>query len=117
MTASAGSKRAQKASAPEQSRSRRVLQFVVIAIASLLFLDALVGDKGLVEIVKARQDHQDLETSLAHIRTENARLRVRARLLREDADTIEYEARERLGFIRPGEKLFILKDVAPAKPK
>ena len=94
-----------------------MVQFVVVTIASLLFLDALVGDKGLVEIVKARQDYEDLETSLAHIRTENARLRVRARLLREDADTIEYEARERLGFIRPGEKLFILKDVAPAKPE
>ena len=94
-----------------------MLQFVVVAIASLFFLDALVGDKGLVEIVKARQDYRDLETSLAHIRNQNARLRVRARLLREDADTIEHEARERLAFIRPGEKLFILKDVAPAKPK
>jgi cell division protein FtsB len=94
-----------------------VLRFVVVAIATLLFVDALVGDKGLVEIVKARQDYQDLETSLTHIRTENARMRVQARLLREDADTIEHEARERLGFIRPGEKLFILKDVAPAQPK
>ena len=92
-----------------------MLQFLVVAIASLLFLDALVGDKGVVEIVKARQDYQDLETSLAHIRSENARLRARARLLREDPETIEHEARERLGFIRPGEKLFILKDVAPAK--
>ena len=94
-----------------------MLHFVVVGIASLLFLDALVGDKGLVEIVKARQDYHDLETSLAHIRSENARLRARARLLREEADTIEHEARERLGFIRPGEKLFILKDVAPAKPE
>ena len=94
-----------------------MVRFVVVAIASLLFVDALVGDKGFVEIVKARQDYQDLETSLTHIRTENARLRVQARLLREDAETIEHEARERLGFMRPGEKLFILKDVAPAQPK
>jgi cell division protein FtsB len=94
-----------------------MLHLAVAGFATLLFLDALVGDKGLVEIVKARQDYQDLERSLEHIRTENARLRVRARLLREDADTIEAEARERLGFIRPGEKLFILKDVAPDKPK
>ena len=50
------------------------------------------------------------------IRSENARLREEARLLREDADTIERVARERLGLIKPGEKLFILKDVAPAKP-
>jgi len=31
------------------------------------------------------------------------------------ADTIEKLARERLGLIKPGEKLFILKDVSPAK--
>ena len=41
--------------------------------------------------------------------------------MRDDLERIEipgeHEARERLAFIRPGEKLFILKDVVPAKPK
>ena len=49
------------------------------------------------------------------IRSENERLREEARLLREDADTIERVARERLGLIKPGEKLFILKDVDPGQ--
>lgn len=99
-----------------QSRSRRMVQYALLAVGAIFFLDALVGDKGLVELVKTRQDHRALEASLLRIRGENARLREQARLLREDADTIERLARERLGLIKPGEKLFILKDVAPVKP-
>ena len=106
-----------KASAPPpQSRGRRMVQYALLAIGSIFFLDALVGDKGLVELVKTRQDYRTLEASLLRIRAENSRLREEARLLREDADTIEKLARERLGLIKPGEKLFILKDVAPSKP-
>ncbi len=101
---------------PPQSRGRRIVQYTLLAIGSIFFLDALVGEKGLVELVKARQDFRGLETSLLRIRGENARLREEARLLREDADTIEKVARERLGLIKPGEKLFILKDVPPVKP-
>ena len=93
-----------------------MVQYVIGALGCILFLDAIVGEKGLVEIVKARQDYSTLETSLQRVRAENARLRERARLLREDADTIEREAREQLGLIKPGEKLFILKDVSPTKP-
>ena len=93
-----------------------MVQYALLAIGSIFFLDALVGDKGLVELVKTRQDYRTLEGSLLRIRSENSRLREQARLLREDADTIEKLARERLGLIKPGEKLFILKDVAPPKP-
>jgi cell division protein FtsB len=101
---------------PPQSRGRRLVQYALVAIGCIFFLDALVGEKGLVELFKARQDYSALESSLLRIRNENARLREQARQLREDADTIERVARERLGLIRPGEKLFILKDVPPAQP-
>ena len=101
--------------AAPQSRSRRMVQYALIAVGCIFFLDALVGDKGLIELVKTRHDFRALETALLRIRAENARLREEARLLREDADTIERVARERLGLIKPGEKLFILKDIAPPK--
>ena len=106
-------KKAQPAAA--QSRGRRMVQYALIAVGCIFFLDALVGDKGLIELVKTRHDFRSLETSLQRIRAENTRLREDARLLREDADTIERLARERLGLIKPGERLFILKDVAPPK--
>jgi cell division protein FtsB len=101
--------------AAPQSRGRRMVQYALIAVGCIFFLDALVGDKGLIELVKTRHDFRALETSLLRIRADNTRLREEARLLREDADTIERVARERLGLIKPGEKLFILKDIAPPK--
>ena len=81
----------------------------------MLVIDALVGDKGLLAMLQARQDYRDLEQSLAEVRAENADLREEARRLREDPTAIEEIARRELGLIKPGEKLFIVKDVRPAE--
>jgi cell division protein FtsB len=62
-------------------------------------------------MLKARQQYQTLETSLTRARVENEQLREQARQLREDPQAIEEIARRELGLIRPGEKLFIIKDV------
>jgi cell division protein FtsB len=64
-------------------------------------------------MLKKRQEYRALEQSLAHVRAENARLREEAHRLREDPATIEDLARRDLGLIKPGEKLFIVKDVDP----
>ena len=79
----------------------------------MLVIDALVGDKGLLAMLRARQTYRSLEQSLADVRTENAGLREEARRLREDSSAIEELARQELGLIKPGEKLFIVKDVVP----
>lgn len=94
-------------------RSRRAVQYLLVFVGCALVLDALVGEKGLLEMLKKRQEYRALEQSLADVRAENARLREEARRLREDASAIEDLARRELGLIKPGEKLFILKDVPP----
>ena len=76
-------------------------------------IDALVGEKGLLEMLQARQQYRSLEASLTQVRSENARLREEARRLREDPEAIEDLARRELGLIKPGEQLFIIKDVVP----
>ena len=76
----------------------------------MLVIDALVGDKGLLAMIQARQQYRSLEQSLADVRAENAELREQARRLREDPSAIEELARQELGLIKPGEKLFIVKD-------
>jgi cell division protein FtsB len=85
-----------------------------VFIGCVLFMDALVGDKGLLAIVKARHEYRALESAVTRGRAENARLREEARRLREDPSAIEELARRELGLIKPGEKLFIVKDVPPA---
>jgi len=92
-------------------RGRRAVQYLLVFVGCVLVLDALVGEKGLLEMLKKRQEYRALEQSLGDVRAENARLREQARSLQEDASAIEDLARRDLGFIKPGEKLFIIKDV------
>ena len=102
-----------EAAAPKQ-RGRRLVQYGLLFLGCLLFLDALVGEKGLVENLKARQQFQAIERSLARLKGDNERLRKDAELLKKDPDTIEGVARRELGLMKPGEKLFIIKDADPA---
>jgi cell division protein FtsB len=103
-------KRAQPPAAAGSSRRRSIINSLLIFAAGVLLVDALVGDKGLMERLRARRQLQQAEASLASIRQENAQMREYVRRLNEDSTLIELLAREELGLIRPGEVLFIIKD-------
>jgi cell division protein FtsB len=105
--------RVHRDSSTSAPRRRRAVQYVLLFVGCILVVDGLVGDKGLLAMMKARQEYQSLEQSLHSARAENARLREQARRLREDPAAIEEIARRELGLIRPGEKLFIVRDVRP----
>lgn len=100
-----------------RSRGRRALQYLLVFVSCVLVVDAIVGEKGLIAMLKARQQYEALEQSLARARSQNSQLREEARRLREDPAAIEEIARRELGLMKPGEKLFIIKDVRPASPQ
>jgi cell division protein FtsB len=89
---------------------RRALHMLLVFVTLVLVIDALIGEKGLVESMRARRKYQEVAASLDTLRQENAKLREDMRRLNEDPATIEGVAREELGLIRPGEIVFILKD-------
>ena len=94
-------------------RARRLLHYALVIVGCVLIIDSLVGEKGLLMMIKARKEYRSLEQSLASARAENARLREEARRLREDPAVIEALARRELGLIYAGEKLFIIRDIPP----
>ncbi len=96
---------------PKAHRGRRTLYAIVVFLACVFVLDSLVGDRGLLALVREHKEHARLEDQLQRIKAENARLRERVRRLQGDPATIEEIARRDLGLIKPGEKLFILRDV------
>lgn len=96
---------------------RRILFALFFFVVCVLGVDALVGDQGLIATMRARRQYEQLASELARLRAENSGLREEARRLREDPATIEEIARRELGLISPGEKLFIIKDVAPPAKK
>jgi cell division protein FtsB len=95
---------------------RKTLHGLLIFVTLVLVIDGLVGEKGLMETLRARRHYRQVASSLDRLRAENAALRDQARRLREDPAAIESLARQELGLIRPGEMLFIVKDAKPAKP-
>lgn len=98
----------------QTGRTRRIVHLLLLFVAAIIVVDALVGDRGLLAMLRARREYDELGSTIARARAENRRLRDQARRLREDPAAIEEIARRELGLIRPGEKVFIVKDVAPS---
>lgn len=68
-------------------------------------------------MLRARRQYDELSATLARQRAENERLKDEASRLRNDPGAIEEIARRELGLIRPGEKVFIIKDLkTPSTP-
>lgn len=101
---------------PVSPLKRRALQYLLVFVTVVLVVDALVGDRGVLEGRRARQQYEELDRAIEALKEENARMRNDIRRLRDDPSEIESVAREELGLIKPGEVLFIIKDVKPAKP-
>lgn len=102
----------------KQGRTRHIVRILLILVAVVIVTDALVGDQGLVAMLHARRQYEQLAADVARQRAENARLSEEARRLRDDPTAIEEAARRDLGLIRPGEKVFIVKDLpAPDRPQ
>ena len=101
------------AASPSLWRSR-VFQYGLAFVTILLVVDALVGDKGFLDTLRARRQYRAAAAALAQKRQDNARLREEIRRLREDPARIEAVAREELGLMREGEVLFIVHDEKPA---
>jgi cell division protein FtsB len=103
---------------PESSpRGRRLLRVGLVIVTLVVLIDAIVGEKGLVALMRARDLESAVASDLQRVRDENQRTVEQARRYREDPATLEELARRDLGYIKPGEKLFIIRDLPPAQPR
>ena len=97
-------------------RSRRMVSILLLVVAGAIIVDGLVGEKGLLAMLRARHQY---DAAVGDHRAQAGRQRAparEARRLKDDPSAIEEVARRELGLIKPGEKVFIVKDVPPAKP-
>ena len=104
--------------APEPDRgpvvrrqTRRFWSHAMLFIATVLLVNGLFGERGLMQSIRARRAFAAAARDLARLKQDNAVLRDRARRLRSDPATIESVAREELGLMRRGEILVTVKDV------
>ena len=95
-------------------RRRRMVQYVLVFVGCVVLVDALVGDKGVLQMMKKEQEYRALERRLAAAQAKNAHLSAEARRINSDPAAIEEIARRELGLIKKGEKVFIIRDAGPA---
>ena len=100
----------------QKGRWHRMVRYLVVSLGCLLVVNGLVGEKGVLQILKKRREAQILEQRVAAARAENARLSQEMRRLQHDAGTIEDLARRNLGLIKPGEKVYTIRDARPGTP-
>lgn len=93
---------------------RRMLAYALAAGSFVLMVNALVGENGYLDTLRARREYDSLMRSVAELRLENQQLQDDLRRLREDPSALEEAARRDLGLIHPGEKLVVITDQPPA---
>lgn len=96
-------------------RGPRFLTYLLVFVAVGLLVDAVFGDRGVLDTMQAQRDHAALAERIDRLRDDNARLREQAQRLRDDPKTIESAAREHLDLIHPGETVFIISDADKRK--
>lgn len=109
--------RVEPAPADRLPRRQTLLNLLLGFATAVLLIDAFAGEKGLMERLRAHDAYEAAEAQLRVQRAENAERREYVRRLREDPALIESIARDELGYIRPGELLFIVRDVTPASKR
>ena len=75
------------------------------------------GDMGVFTYLQMRDHSRQLEQELKDLERTNAELKTEIRRTQNDPARIEELARERLGFVRPGETVYqIVKDAKDGRP-
>ncbi len=93
-----------------------MVRYVLVSLGCLLVINVLVGEKGVLQILKKRQEALRLEQVVNAVRAENARQRHEASRLQHDAGAIEDLARQKLGMIKRGEKVYTIRDAPHGTP-
>lgn len=102
-----------RAAAPAPRLGRQLVIFVVLVAALLVTVAAVSGERGYLDVHRQRAQLSRLRAEVATLRDENGALLTEVRGLRSDPYVLERIAREKLGYARPGEVIFLF---TPADP-
>lgn len=89
---------------------RKALSLALFLIVAASLLNALFGDRGLLELLRARQEIESLDREIAALREGNQALLEKIRDLKSSPLAVERLARENLGLVKPGEIVLMIRD-------
>jgi cell division protein FtsB len=92
---------------------RRIATIAVAVMAISLFAHVMFGANGMVIFKQKRAGYEALQKQIEQVQRENDRYTQQIQGLKSDQKAVEKEAREQLGYAKPGEYVY----VAPASAK
>ncbi|SHI91615.1 cell division protein FtsB [Malonomonas rubra DSM 5091] len=97
------------APARESAATGKNLITIWLLVIILVMLGyAVFGDRGVLRIIKAEKQKEELQTRLTALQQEQQQLRDEIERLQHDKDYWEQLAREKLGMVREGELIYHL---------
>jgi cell division protein FtsB len=81
----------------------RALLIAVLFIIGFIFI---AGDVGLLKVWGAQRQMKNLKSKISELENKNALLSAEIARLKGDPFTIEKVAREKYGYLRPGDKVY-----------
>ncbi len=96
---------------------RRIATIAVTLLAASLFVHVMFGANGMVVYKQKRAEYEALRKQIVQVQQENDRYTQQIQGLKSDQKAIEKEAREQLGYAKPGEYVYVPPVAAkPAPP-
>jgi len=96
---------------------RRIATVAVAVVTGLLFVHVMLGANGMIVYRQKRAEYEALRKQLVQVQQENDRYTQQIQGLKSDQKAIEKEAREQLGYAKPGEYVYVAPTTAkPAVP-
>jgi cell division protein FtsB len=93
---------------------RRIATIAVTVLTASLFVHVMFGANGMVVYRQKRAEYEGLRKQIIQEQQENDRYTQQIQGLKSDQKAIEKEAREQLGYAKPGEYVYV--PPTPAKP-
>ncbi len=95
---------------PVSTGRKNLLTVCLLIVILLMFAYAVLGSRGVLRILHAKQQKQELQQQLADLERQQEQLRNEIERLQKDRDYWEQLARTKLGMVREGELIYHLPD-------
>jgi cell division protein FtsB len=96
---------------------RRIATGFAVVLAVFFAYHVVFGRNGVNNYEQKRAQDGELHQQINALQQENTRLQDHVGRLKNDPDAIEFEAREKLHYARPGEVIYTLNQPQPANDK
>lgn len=93
---------------PAQAGRKNLISIALALVLLVMLGYAIFGERGVVRIMQAERQKQQLQARLDELQQEQQLLKDEIERLRHDRDYWEQLAREKLGMVREGELIYHL---------